>query len=94
MSATAITHSNDASTVLNVYANDLLQRLSDATRGLLCSEMKIFGRAASPNAQRTDERIFLEALLDGERPADAVLKRTVVVRDVSLKGLLGTNIDE
>jgi len=56
--------------------------------------MKIFGRVESPNARRTDGRIFAEALLDGERPADAVLKRTVVVRDVSLKGLLGTNIDE
>ena len=94
MSATAITHSNDASTVLNVYANDLLQRLSDATRGVLCSEMKIFGRAASPNSQRTDERIFPEALLDGVRPADASLKRTGIVSGASLKGLLGTNIDE
>ena len=32
MSATAITHSNDASTVLNVYANNLRQRLSVAPR--------------------------------------------------------------
>jgi hypothetical protein len=56
--------------------------------------MKIFGRAASPNAQRTDERIFPEALLDGVRPADASLKRTGIVSGASLKGLLGTNIDE